>query len=142
VELAIQIRRNKMAGIDRVHGEIENPATLTGGYPMVFLKIADSGSGFTADTGGGLTAIVEGGFTVAIRAIQTIATLVYVGTRANAQFVIAVDGSTAQPTGPAYDTDATPTLIERIEQVIEATATFGNTITVTDISGLVAGNLA
>jgi hypothetical protein len=142
VELAIQIRRNKMAGIDRVHGEIENPATLTGGYPMVFLKIADSSSGFTADTGGGTTAIVEGGFTEAIRAIQTVATLVYIGTRANAQFVIAVDGSTAQPTGPAYDTDATPTLIERIEQVIEATATFGNTITVTDISGLVAGNLA
>jgi hypothetical protein len=142
VELAIQIRRNKMAGIDRVHGEVENPATLTGGYPMVFLKIADSSSGFTADTGGGLTAIVEGGFTVAIRAIQTIATIVYIGTRANAQFVIAVDGSTAQPTGPAYDADATPTLIERVEQVIEATATFGNTITVTDISGLVAGNLA
>lgn len=131
-----------MAGIDRVHGEVENPATLTGGYPMVFLKIADSSSGFTADSGGGTTAITEGGFTVAIRAIQTVATLVYVGTRANAQFVIAVDGSTAQPTGPAYDTDATPTLIERIEQVIEATSTFGNTITVTDISGLAAGTIA
>ena len=131
-----------MAGINRVHGNVISPATLTGGYPMVFLKIADSGSGFTADTGGDTTPIVEGGYTVAIRAIQTIATIVYLGARANAQFVVAVDGSTAQPTGPAYDTDATPTVTERIEAVIEATATFGNTITVTDISDLVAGNLA
>mgnify|MGYP003658764509 CR=1 FL=1 len=131
-----------MAGIDRVNGSVVNPATLTGGYPMVFLKVADSGSGFTADTGGGTTAIVEGGYTVAIRAIQTIATIVYLGARADAQFVVAVDGSTAQPTGPAYDTDATPTLAERVEAVIEATATFGNTITITDISNLVSGNLA
>lgn len=131
-----------MAGIDRVHGSVVNPATLTGGYPMVFLKVADSGSGFTADTGGGTTAIVEGGYTVAIRAIQTIATIVYLGARADGQFVVAVDGSTAQPTGPAYDADSTPTLAERVEAVIEATATFGNTITITDISDLVSGNLA
>lgn len=131
-----------MAGIARKNGTVVNPATLHGGYPMVFLKIADSNSGFTADTGGGTTEITEGGYTVAIRAIQTVATIVYLGTRADAQFVVAVDGSTAQPTGPAYDTDATPTLIERIEQVIEATSTFGNTITVTDISALTAGVLA
>jgi hypothetical protein len=141
VELAIQIRRNKMAGIDRVHGSVVNPATLTGGYPMVFLKIAANSNQFTADTGGDTTAIVEGGFTKAIRAIQTVATIVYIGTRANGQFVVALDGSTAQPTGPAYDTDASPTVTARVKAVVEA-AVATVTATVTDISGLEAGNLA
>jgi len=130
-----------MGGISRVNGGVISE-TLHGGYQMTFLKIVDSNSGFTADTGGSGTAITEGGFTVAIRAIQTVATLVYIGTRANGQFVVAVDGATAQPTGPAYDTDATPTVAERIKAVIEATPTFGTTITVTDITGLAAGVLA
>lgn len=128
-----------MAGIDRVHGSVVAPATLTGGYPMLFLKIAGTGIG-TADTGGGTTAIVEGNFTEALRALQTVASTVYIGTRADNQFVVAVDGSTAQPTGPAYDTDATPTVAERVKAVLDAAT--GVTTTVTDISGLVAGNLA
>lgn len=130
-----------MAGIDRVNGSVVNPATLTGGYPMVFLKIAADSSQFTADSGGGTSAITEGGFTKAIRAIQTVATIVYIGTRANGQFVVALDGSTAQPTGPAYDTDTTPTVTERVKAVLEAAIT-GLTATVTDISGLAAGTLA
>lgn len=128
-----------MAGIDRVHGEVVNPATLTGGYPMLFLKIAGTDIG-SADTGGGTTAIVEGNFTKALRALQTVASTVYIGTRAANQFVVAVDGSTAQPTGPAYDTDATPTVAERVKAVLDAAT--GVTTTVTDISGLAAGTLA
>lgn len=130
-----------MAGIDRVHGSIVAPETLHGGYPMLFLKIAANSNQFTADSGGAPAAIVEGGFTKAIRAIQTVATLVYIGTRANGQFVVAVDGSTAQPTGPAYDTDASPSVAERVKAVLEASIA-GLTATVTDISGLEAGNLA
>lgn len=130
-----------MAGIDRVHGSVVNPATLHGGYPMVFLKVAANSNQFTADSGGGATAITEGGYTKAIRAIQTVATVVYLGTRANGQFVVAVDGSTAQPTGPAYDTDASPTVTERVKAVLEA-AIAGLTATVTDISGLESGDLA
>ena len=129
-----------MAGISRKNGSVQ-AGTLHGGYQMTFLKITDSGSGFTADSGGGTTAITEGGFTTAIRAIQTIATLVYIGTRANGQFVVAVDGATAQPTGPAYDTDATPTVTERVDAVVQA-ALGTNNVTVTDITGLAAGVLA
>lgn len=128
-----------MAGIDRVHGSVVAPATLHGGYPMTFLKLVAANVG-TADTGGGTTAIVEGNFTKAIRAIQTVATVVYVGTRADGQFVVAVDGSTAQPTGPAYDTDATPTVTERVKAVVNAATSLN--VTVTDISGLAAGSLA
>lgn len=128
-----------MAGIDRVHGSVVAPATLHGGYPMTFLKLVAANVG-TADTGGGTTAIVEGNFTKAIRAIQTVATVVYVGTRADGQFVVAVDGSTAQPTGPAYDTDATPTVTERVKAVVDAATSLN--VTVTDISGLAAGSLA
>lgn len=130
-----------MAGIDRVNGSVTTPVTLHGGYPMLFLKVVDSNSGFTADSGGGTNAITEGGFTVAVRAIQTIATIVYLGARANGQFVVALDSSTAQPTGPAYDTDATPTIAERVKAVIEATDTFGATITVTDVSNLTTGQI-
>jgi len=130
-----------MAGIGRRNGSVVNPVTLHGGYQMTFLKIADSGSGFTADSGGGTSDITEGGFTKAIRALQTVATTVYIGTRANAQFVVAVDGATAQPTGPAYDTDGSPTVAERVKAVLDATSAF-STITVTDISGLAAGTIA
>lgn len=130
-----------MAGIDRTHGSVVNPATLHGGYPMLFLKVAANSNQFTADSGGGTTAITEGGYTKAVRAIQTVATVVYLGSRANGQFVVAVDSSTAQPTGPAYDTDASPTVTERVKAVVEA-AINGLTATVTDISALAAGDLA
>ena len=129
-------------GITRVYGNAvtPNPATLHGGYPLQFLKIVDSNSGFTADTvdgNGKITA--EGGFAVAIRAIQNIATIVYIGTRANGQFVVGVDASTVN----AYISANTNTDVPAaVDAAIVATTTFGDTITVTDISGLIAGNLA
>lgn len=129
-----------MAGISRKNGSI-SAATLHGGYQQTFLLIEANSNQFTADSGGGTTAITEGGFTKAIRAIQTIATLTYVGTRANDQFVVAVDGASAQPDGPAYDTTAlgSITLAARVKAVIEASQSV--TATVTDISGLAAGSL-
>jgi hypothetical protein len=131
-----------MTGISRIHGGVTSE-TLHGGYQMTILKVAANSNQFTADSVDGTTgAITEGGFSRAIRAIQTIATTVYIGTRANGQFVVAVDGATAQPTGPAYDTDASPTVTERIKAVLEANLTdLTLTATVTDISGLVSGNL-
>ena len=127
-------------GITRIHGGVVAPATLHGGYPMTFLKVVDSNSGFTADTtdgNGNITA--EGGFAVAIRAIQQIGTIVYIGTRANGQFVVALDSSTIN----AYVSANTDTSVTAaVDAVIVATSTFGDTITVTDISGLAAGTLA
>jgi hypothetical protein len=127
-------------GITRIHGGVVAPATLHGGYPMTFLKIVDASSGFTADTvdsNGNITA--EGGFAVAIRAIQQIATIVYIGTRANGQFVVALDSSTIN----AYVTANTDTSVTAaVDTAITATVLFGDTITVTDISGLAAGVLA
>jgi uncharacterized protein (DUF697 family) len=140
VGFAYEIRRKIMAGISRVNGGVV-AGTLTGGYQMAFLKVTDSGSGFTADTGGSGTAITEGGFQKAIRNIQTVASIVYIGTRANGQFVIAVDEGSAGRTGQAYNSDATPTVAERIKLELDATALFG-TVAVTDITGLAAGVLA
>lgn len=122
-----------MAGISRVHGAPVERATLTGGYQMTFLLLAGTNIG-TADSGGGTTAITEGNFTKAIRALQTIATVVYVGDRNANKFVVAIDGATAQPTGPAYDTDTTPTVTERVKAVLDAAT--GVTTTITDVSGL------
>lgn len=127
-------------GITKVHGGVVAPATLHGGYPMTFLKVADSSSGFTADTvdgNGNITA--EGGFAVAVRAIQQMATIVFIGTRANGQFVVGIDSSSANPFVSA-NTDSS--VAAAVDFAITATSTFGDTITVTDISGLAAGNLA
>jgi hypothetical protein len=128
-------------GITRVYGNTvtPNPVTLHGGYPMTFLKIVDANSGFTADTTSGGKITAEGGFTVAIRAIQQIATIVYIGTRANGQFVVALDSSTINAYVSA-NTDSSVTAA--VDFAITATSTFGDTITVTDISGLAAGALA
>jgi hypothetical protein len=127
-------------GITRVYGDAvtPNPVTLHGGYPLQFLKIVDSNSGFTADTTSNGKITAEGGFTIAIRAIQNIATIVYIGTRANGQFVVGIDASTIN-TYVSANTDTSVTAA--VDAAIVATS-FGDTITVTDISGLIAGNLA
>jgi hypothetical protein len=129
-----------MAGIARKNGSVLNPASFASGYSMVVLLVEANSNQFTADSGGGTTAITEGGFTKAIRSIQNIASMVYVGERANDQFVVIVDGPTAQPTGEAFNSDATPTIAERVKAQLEADiATL--TATVTDISTLAAGSL-
>lgn len=117
-----------MAGISRVHGGV-TAETLHGGYQTTYLLIKDTGnSPFTADTGGGTTAITEGGWSKSIRAIQTIATTVYIGPQDDDGFLVGLDGATAQPTGPAYNGDTTPTVAERVKAVVEA---IGGTVTAT-----------
>jgi len=114
--------------IQRVHG---SPAagTLHGGYQQVFLLITGTNIG-TVDTGGGTTAIVEGNYTKALRALQTVATTVFIGPAGANGFCVALDGATAQPTGPAYDTDATPTVAERVKAVLDAATGVTTTVAV------------
>jgi hypothetical protein len=126
-----------MAGINRVHGGVTSEFLLSG-YQQTFLKITGVNVG-TADTGGSGTAITEGNFSKAIRAIQTIATTSYIGPRADIGFIVMVDGSTAQPTGPAYDTDADPTVAERVKAVLDAAT--GVTTTVV-VPGMLAANVS
>jgi len=123
-------------GIDRKNGSVLNPRGFFGLQP-VFLKVADTNVG-TADSGGGTTAITEGNYTKAIRAIGSIASIVYLGTRANNQFVVVLDKASANP----YDTANSDTdLAAAVVKVVEA-ATGLSSVAVTDISGLVSGNLA
>ncbi len=126
-----------MPGIDRVHGGVE-VGFLISGYSQTFLKITGTNVG-TADTGGDGTAITEGNFQKSIRAIQTIATTSWIGPRANDGFLVLVDAPTAQPTGPAYDTDSTPTVAERIKAVVDAAT--GVTTTVV-VPGMLAANVS
>jgi len=114
--------------IQRVHG---NPGadTLHGGYQTTYVLITGTNIG-TVDTGGGTTAIVEGNYTKALRAVQTIATTVFIGPAAANGFVVGVDGATAQPTGPAYDTDATPTFAERLKAVLDTATGVTTTVAV------------
>lgn len=117
-----------MAGISRVHGGVVSE-TLHGGYQTKYYLVAGTNVG-TADTGGDGVAIVEGNFQKAIRAIQLNATTVFVGPRANNGFLVGIDAGSAAPTGPAYDTDSSPTIEERLQAVIRtATGVSGATVT-------------
>ncbi len=126
-----------MPGINRVHGGVEEGFLLSG-YSQTFLKITGTNVG-TADTGGAGSAITEGNFSKAIRAIQTIATTSWIGPRADGGFLVLVDAPTAQPTGPAYDTDATPSVAERVKAVLDAAT--GVTTTVV-VPGMLAANVS
>jgi hypothetical protein len=117
-----------MAGIPRVHGGVAE-GFLISGYSQTFLKITGTNVG-TADSGGAGSAITEGNFQKAIRAIQTIATTSFIGPRDDDGFVVLVDAPTAQPTGPAFDTDADPTVAERIRIVVEAATGVTTTVVV------------
>jgi hypothetical protein len=117
-----------MAGISRVNGGVR-AETLHGGYQTTFLLITGTNVG-TADTGGSGSAITEGNWSKAIRAVQTVATTVFVGPRADGGFVVGLDGATAQPTGPAYDTDATPTVAERVKAVVDTATGVTSTVVV------------
>jgi hypothetical protein len=117
-----------MAGISRVHGGVV-AETLTGGYQTTYLLITGTNVG-TADTGGAGSAITEGNFTKAIRALQTVATTVFIGPRGNDGFLVGVDGATAQPTGPAFDTDSSPTVAERVKAVLDTATGVTTTVAV------------
>jgi hypothetical protein len=137
-ELAIQIRRNKMAGINRIHGGVTAEFMLSA-YQQTFLKITGTNVG-TADSVNGTTgAITDGNFSKAIRTIQTIATISWIGPRHNDGFVVLVDGATAQPDGPAYDTNGTPDVPARLKAILD-TAT-GVTTTVV-VPGMLAADVA
>lgn len=112
--------------IPRTHGSVSS-ATLHGGYQTSFFLVTGTNIG-AADTGNDIIGLTDGNFTKAIRAIQSIATTVFIGPAAANGFVVGLDGATAQPTGPAFDTDTTPTVAERLKSVLD-TAT-GVTTTV------------
>jgi hypothetical protein len=127
-----------MPGINRIHGGV-TAEFLMSAYQQTFIKITGTGIG-TADSVNGTTgAITDGNFSKSIRAIQTIATTSWIGPRADNGFVIMVDGATAQPTGPAYDTDSSPTFAERLAAVLDAAT--GVTTTVV-VPGMLAANVS
>jgi hypothetical protein len=129
VELGITIKEIIMPGINRIHGGVESEFLMSA-YQQTFIKITGTNVG-TADSVNGTTgAITDGNFAKAIRAIQTIATTSWIGPRHNDGFVIMVDGATAQPTGPAYNTDDTPTFAERLKIVLDAATGVTTTVAV------------
>lgn len=82
-----------MAGIAQVHGQVAIGSFY--GPAQLMIRVIDSDSHFTADTGGGTAAIVEGGFSQAVRAIETVASVLWVGTRTDAgSIAVIVDANT------------------------------------------------
>lgn len=87
-----------MAGVDRVHGH-PLPGAFYGYSPLV-LKITNTGT-FTADTG--TSAIIEGGYSKAVKAVQTVGSIVWLGTQTDNSFATIVDAPTFN-TGPGATT--------------------------------------
>ena len=138
MELGITIKEIIMPGINRIHGGV-TAEFLMSAYQQTFLKITGTNIG-TADSVDGTTgAITDGNFSKSIRAIQTIATTSWIGPRHNDGFLVLVDGATAQGTGPAYDTDATPTVAERVKAVLDAATSVTTTVAV---PGMLAANVS
>jgi hypothetical protein len=86
-----------MSGISRVHG-----SAAAGGFyglqPTILLianTAANVGTADTEDANGKITAF--GNFGKAITGLQTMASIVFVGPRANGGFCVFVDGATANP---------------------------------------------
>jgi hypothetical protein len=116
------------AGIGRIHGGVV-AETLHGGYQTSFFLITGTNIG-TADSVNGTTGVItDGNFSKAIRALQLNATTVFIGPRGNDGFVVGLDTGSAAPTGPAYDTDASPTLAERLKAELDAATSVTTTVT-------------
>jgi hypothetical protein len=112
-------------GITRLHGGT-TPSTLTGGYQIRWFEVADTGYDSTP-------AGVNSKFEKAVRAIETVATVVVLGTVGTGGFMVGVDGGSfygrGDSTGYAADTSAA-TLSAAI-----LAATDANTVTEKYIGG-------
>jgi hypothetical protein len=115
-----------MAGITRVHGTAAAGGFY--GYQPLILKIAGTGVG---------NAGIDGNFEKAVKAIQQRASIVFIGTRSNNQFVVILDAATANAYVSANDDTDIAAAIDAV-----VTAATSVSTTVTDISGLAAGDLA
>ena len=91
-----------LSQIDRVHGTASAGAFY--GIQPLCIKVTDSSSNFTADSGGGTSAIVEGGYTKMVRAIQTLGSVVILGSQANGAFCAVVDGASFNAGGDSTNT--------------------------------------
>lgn len=117
-------------GATRVNGTVEAGGFY--GYQPLFFSVTNTATTVgTADTipGGGV-AITEGNFSKAVRGIQSVGSIVFIGTRANAGFICAID----RPTANAYvsantDTDVAAALVAAIEA-----ATGLTDVTVTELA--------
>ena len=115
-----------MPGVAKRHGQVQADSMVSG-YRQTFFKITNAQRDFsTATVTSGV--LTEGGFDKAIKAIQKIASITYLAPNEARGIVIAVDGVSAQPTGPAYDSDATPSVAERIKAEVDTALSTSTTV--------------
>ena len=94
-----------MATLNRIHGTATAGAFY--GYSPLCIKVTDSSSNFTVDTVNGTTgAITEGGYSKMVKAVQTLGSVVILGSQANGAFCVVVDGPSFNAGGDATNTGA------------------------------------
>ena len=118
-----------MPGISRVNGNAAAGSFY--GYQPLFFKVTNTADDIgTASTGGGTSAIVEGNFEKSIRAIERLASVVIIGERTDAGFVVGIDGATAN----AYVSANTDTNVAAALDAVISSATSKTDVTVTAIT--------
>ena len=117
------------AGITRIHGTAI-PQTLTGGYQLAWYEIA--GTGF--DT---TPTIVNSNFENAVRGIETVATVVVLGTPGASGFMVGVDSSTFGGRGDSSGYGLTGVSdTDTLDAAVTAFTSISTTVTAKTISGL------
>jgi hypothetical protein len=92
-----------LSQIGRVHGTASAGAFY--GIQPLAVRVTDSSSNFTADSVDGTTGVItEGGYSKMVRAIQTLGSVVILGTQANGAFCAVVDGASFNAGGDATNT--------------------------------------
>ena len=118
-----------MPGISRVNGNAAAGSFY--GYQPLFFKVTNTADDIgTANSGGGTSAITEGNFEKSIRAIERLASVVIIGARGDAGFVVGIDGATAN----AYVTRNDDTDVAAALDAVISAATGKSDVTVTAIT--------
>lgn len=116
------------AGITRIHGTAI-PQTLTGGYQLAWYSIA--GTGFDTNY-----ATVNSNFEKAVRAIETVATVVILGTPGSAGFMVGIDAASFAGRGDSSGYGLTGVSdVDTLDAAITASTGISTTVTVKTITG-------
>ena len=89
----------------KVNGQVAAGAFY--GYSPLCIRVTDSGNAFTADSVDTATgAITEGGYSKMVKAMQTLGSIVILGSQANGAFCAVVDGPSFNKGGDTTNTGA------------------------------------
>jgi len=116
-----------MATLTRVHGTIVTPSAQYG-YSPLFVKVAVAATSFNLATG------IDGTFEKAVKAVETLANVIVIGTPVtgtSGSFFMMVDANTADFSTPTSSIDYDTPSSANDKLIAAVNAAVGGTVTVT-----------